>query len=327
MTCSLSMLLLFAVAVLYLNENYTTISISPIVRMITPTISSTPSDTMHSIPYLHPLAYHSLAYGTCPYTNPTFPSIGPDLSSFCPSNKPMRSATAWYFDKHIRHHIAKDDTQSASDLDNFFKQYETFREIVRNNTNSSDKALEISLKKASGLHLTYQYLSCQTEQEIATLYKHWDGIINDEQVVEMMGNAGGSWQAMEVCFDRVLCMNDNAHGGYAFNLYLDETSQELMRRLVTKTEEIEQEKYAVQLAYRRVRDQQAFHVTLASVTNMEDYDAFDARRLMERVNEEIGSWPCIRLAVAPPFKTEMCYNTKTLQEKQPKFQWKCTDIE
>lgn len=339
--CSVWMLTLFGLSLLYLRDNYTNISFKNIMSVI-PNIGQVQQDTIISngailkrpindIEYLHINAYHNIGYGTCPYSNPNYPSIGPDISYICPSDKQYRAGSVWYLQKDISQNIPEKDTKSSDDLDKFLKNTEVFQEIVRNNTNSNDTNLQISFKKIDKLHLTFQYISCQEENDILSLKKNWNDLVQNEDVLGIIKNAGyESWNDVQVCFDRVLCMNDNYFGGYSYNLYLNEKSQKLMKQLIDKTEEIEKKEYDIDLTFKRVEHQQAFHITLCSITNTFDYDSFDAKKLMNEINDEMKSkdWGCFKLGIPPPLKNEWCFNSKQLKDKGfPKFQWKCAPIE
>ena len=262
-----------------------------------------------------------------------YPSIGPDISYICPSDKKYRAGLVWYLQKDIAQNIAEDDKKAADDLDNFFKQIESFKQVINNNIDINNKDLQISgMKNVESFHLSFQYFSCVTEDEIKTIKSNLDHIVKHDDIMNIIkNNKNGykSWSDVQVCFDRVLCMNDNYYGGYMFNLYLDDESQKLMRDLVTKMEEIEEDQYNIDLTFKRVKHQQAFHISLAAIANTMDYKAFDAADLMDVINKEMnGKWPCIKLAVPPPLKDEWCFNSKKLKkDKLPKFQWKCAPIE
>eukprot|EP01084_Bolivina_argentea_P259755 438422_1 len=331
-SCSLWMLLLFGLTILYLRDNYKQFAHTHITRFIPTfamsTITSTTSSTDAEISYLHPLSYKSIGYGTCPFSSPTFPNIGPNIPFMCPSKKRYRASAVWYLQKDVLQNMSEDDG-STDTIDEFFKNVELFKHIVRNNTDTTSGDLQITFKKTSGLNIIYQYVSCQTEADIEKLKFKWNDIIKDDEYSEILSEFGyKSWKDMKICFDKILCVAENYFGGYSFNLYLCEKSQKMLKKLITKTEEIEEKNYLVDLTFKRVEHQQAFHVELASITNIVDHKAFDAKKLMDKINKEMkGKFPCIQLVKEPPFKNEWCYNTKKLKEKSLKFQWKCAEIE
>ena len=341
------MLLVFAGFMVYVNDNYINLTISLPSNMLnlasfsaTSNLKSTTSID-HELSYLHPFAFRSLGYGTCPYTTPVYPNIGPDIPFICPSNKPYRISSAWYLkeimldkkeksDKSNNEDDNKDDNAEnkfPKDIAEFFAQFERLKSVMDNSTGSKEKGITKKLKKTDGLHLTYLYTSCQTEKEVKTIHDEWNNIMQEMEYKSIFKEYGyASWDDVEICFDRVLCMNDNHYGGVTYNLYLDHKSQELMQKLVAKTEEIQEEKYEIDLTFKRI-DQQSFHITLGTITNTKDYNAFDGKALMDLINDETNNkFPCIKLRKEPPIQNFICKNKKTLQKTLPKFEWDCIDL-
>ena len=338
--CSIWMLLAFAALMIYFNDNYINLTISlPSTMSIlsfggqdsassfssssSSSLSSTGSDSIPS--YLHPFALYKVPYGSCPFTTPAYPNIGPDIPYICPSTKPYRIGSAWYLEQDLLDN--RKDKDDNKDIMQFFAEFERLKSIMTNNTDSKEKGMTKRLKKTDGLHLSYLYTSCQTQKEVKTIHDEWNDIIQTTEYQSIFKEAGyKSWEDVQVCFDRVLCMNDNYFGGVTYNLYLDKKSQDLMQKLVAKTEEIQENKYNVDLTFKR-KDQQSFHITLGTITNTKDYDAFDGKELMDIINDATkGRFPCIKLTKKPPIQNYICKNKKTLQKASPKFDWDCTDI-
>ena len=105
--CSLWMLLVFAAFMVYLNDNYINLTISlpsnlNIASFSPSSSSSTGGSSVADAPsYLNPFAIRSVGYGTCPFTAPSYPNIGPDIPFICPSNKPYRISSAWYLKEDL----------------------------------------------------------------------------------------------------------------------------------------------------------------------------------------------------------------------------------
>eukprot|EP01083_Nonionella_stella_P127283 385599_1 len=314
-TCSIWMLIVFALFVIYLNDNY----MNPVISLPHTNVLSSTAPTL---PYLNPNTFRSL-YGNCPFTNPTYPSIGPDIPYICPSQKPYRIGSVWYLERDILEYRSAKD--GDIDIKRFFETYENIKSIILNYTDHG--AFIKRLKSTDSLHLAYLYTSCQTKQDITTIHNKWPDMIDSDHYDDIFNQYGfNSWTDATICFDRVLCMNNDNSGQISFNLYLDSMSQKMMQQLAAKTEEIQTTKHDIELTFQRV-EQQSFHVTLGSVLNTEDFGSFDANKLMNIVNEKtLGQFPCIRLTQPPAIAAKMCKNTKNLQKSIPRFDWHCVEI-
>ena len=342
--CSLWLLLVFAAFMVYLNDNYInlTISLPDTINIASssssPTTSKKTNSMNNELSYLHPFAFRSVGYGTCPYTMASYPNVGPSIPFICPSNKPYRIGSAWYLKEDLldgdNEKTEKNDKDEKdknkpkeTNIDKFFAQFEIVKSVMENNTDSKEKGINKRLKKVEGLHLSYLYTSCQTKKEVETIHNEWNDIIKSDEYESIFKEYGyESWTDIEVCFDRILCMNDNHYGGVTYGLYLDDKSQELMHKLVAKTEEIQMDNYNIDLTFKRI-EQQSFHITLGTITNTKDYNAFDGKKLMDLMNQQtMNKFPCIKLSKQPPIQDYICKNKKTLQKTLPKFEWDCTDL-
>eukprot|EP01083_Nonionella_stella_P162109 531850_1 len=219
------MLIVFALFVIYWNNNYMNIAI------LLPHTNVLSSNSKATLSYLNPNVFRSL-HGTCPFTNPMYPSIGPNIPYICPSQKPYRIGTSWYFKADILDHREdKDDI----DIRRFFETFEKLKSIIQIYTD--DDALITRLQKANTLHLAYLYTSCQSKQEITIIHSKWPDMIEGDQYDGIFKQYGfNAWSDASICFDKVLCMNDDHSGGISFNLYLNSKSQEMMQQLAAKTE-------------------------------------------------------------------------------------------
>eukprot|EP01083_Nonionella_stella_P000071 199_1 len=324
-SCSVWMLLVFGLFVIYLNDNYTNFTISIPNTQLLSRFTSVSSTSSGAIPYLNPNALHG-GYGTCPYTTPTYPNIGPDIPVICPSKKAYRIGAAWYLKEDILKH--RDKSKDTKDITQFFKVFDTLKGIVDNTTDALDQAVTKKWKRTDGLHLTYSYGACLTERDAKAMHDDWANMVKlkagYDDILKLYGY--DSWTDAKVCFDQVLCMNDNHYGGVTYNLYLDTKSQEMMKRLAAKTEQIQENEYDIALTFKR-EEQQSFHITLGTISNTKDYDLFDGKKLMDVINKKtMGKFPCIRLTKPPPIENYMCKSTKKLAKGAPKFDWDCNDL-
>eukprot|EP01084_Bolivina_argentea_P105411 188751_1 len=311
--CSLCMLFVFGLLVLYIRDNCWNISI----HIPNQTLSE---NTTSSKSYLNKLTSHTMSSSSCPYTNPTYPSIGADMSYICPLNKPYRIGTSWYLFKHVQPILTGNDLVY---FNNFIDQIDVLRSFVMNITHSN-KDLQVSFKPNNDLHMAYQYISCQSGTEINRIKSEWDKILNVNKYENIFQKYGfSSWNDLKICFDEILCMNDDYRGAVTYNLYLNEQSQNLMKELVEITEQIEQNTLDINLSFKRNIDQQSFHITLFTIVNPNDFNSFDAKLLMDMINNEIkNNIGCIMLGVQPFMRDKWCYNTRKLNDKT-KFKWNC----
>ena len=293
--------------------------------------------------YLNPFAMHSLGDigGTCPYVNPTYPSIGPDTPILCPQHKRWRQGISWFFKHDINGldytNSNYNDKQNNQTLQNFFSSIEMIKDVFIEFGSKfypelhSNGSLITHIKNADELHLTYQYLSCQNKNELQSWINDWNNIIKDSNYIDIFqkyNKSWNKWEDIEICFDKVLCSVGSYAGSIGYNLYLDYKSQMLLKELIDTTEYIEENNYNIKLSFHRNKDQQSFHVTLGSmyVNNNGDRTIIDYKQLMDYVNEKNIQIPCIKLNVQPQISAKTCYSTREIDDKRYKFKWQCVDI-
>ena len=245
-----------------------------------------------SLSYLHPAAFRNVGCGNCPFTNPTFGCIGPDQSFICPSNRPYYIGAGWYLSRDTVPFINNEKDKQALEI--FFRNMDKVRNMIRDfikNNYPNPEAAQVTLKDDFKFHLTYQYLNCQTKSNIKTITKNRKEIFeNDENYKDILNEFGyNSIKEIIISFDKILCMNDHYNGDVTFDLFLDEKSQNLMKKLIERTERIETKQFGVKPYLSRVRDQQAFHFTIGTIyTKDADYNDLDSKGLMDKLNEEIS---------------------------------------
>ena len=216
-------------------------------------------------------------------------------------------------------------------MNTFFERMERVRDIINEfvTLNYPHNDMEVSLKSENDLHLTYQYINCQTQTTIQMIHKNERIIFGDDNKYKSIFAKYGyqSWKDIMVSFDKILCINDHANGDITFDLFLDGPSQELMRKLIGRTEKIQLTEFNVQLNLYRQRDQQAFHVTIGTLYIKEnDYNDFDSKLLMDILNHEMyATFPAIKLGNYPQVKAYMKYNTLSLLDNH-RFKWDKKDV-
>eukprot|EP01084_Bolivina_argentea_P003899 7385_1 len=128
--------------------------------------------------YLHSSAFRNIGCGNCPYTNPTFGSIGPDQAFICPSNRPWYVGASWYLVRDTVPFINNDKDKQA--LDSFFDNMQKIRNIIKDYYKNNEN-IELTLKDNKGYHLTYQYLNCQTDENIAKIFRNKQDIFESDE--------------------------------------------------------------------------------------------------------------------------------------------------
>eukprot|EP01083_Nonionella_stella_P078041 213359_1 len=141
--------------------------------------------------------------------------------------------------------------------------------------------MDIVLKNDEQYHLTYQYLNCQTKENIQKLVQNEHEIFgnDDGKYAKIFKEFGfDSWSDVEIGFDQILCMNDHYNGAITFDLFLDAKSQKLLKKLIERTEYIQENEFKVEPYLKRNIHQQSFHFTIGTIyIDENDYNEFDSK--------------------------------------------------
>ena len=273
--------------------------------------------------YLNPAALHRISdiNGNCPYTSPAFPHILPDVPLICPENKKWRHGLSWKFMPWV-YPMIKNNPDQLSNLHQLLESFENIIEIMQNYAKHYERIFNQTTVRtpkhnvSDFLHIGYQYISCQSEEEIRILLQNMDEIMDDRKYLDIFKEYNyRSWSDIEICFDKVLCMN-NVGMGAGYNLYLDCKSQRMMKALINRTEYIEESEFGIDLSFHRNIHQQSFHITIGRVTVTKgDTARFDYVELMDIINDGINL-PCIKLGGPPRMSEKSCYAVKELNERR-----------
>ena len=252
-----------------------------------------------------------------------------DQSFICPRFRPYYLSVTWYFVKDTIPHLT--DENDKKRMSEFFKSMEEVRDIINNFVNNDypHNDIDVILKSEKDLHLTFEYINCQKQSNIQIIDTNKMDIFgNNDRYKDIFNEFGyNSWDDVVIGFDKILCINDHANGDITYDLFLDQKSQNLMKQLIERSEEIIEKEYNINLIMHRIKDQQAFHVTIGTIYIKEnDYNDFDSKLLMDTLNHKMyAKFPSIKLANYPQTKAFMKYNTLTLNDKY-QFKMSIKDI-
>lgn len=205
--------------------------------------------------------------GDCPKCNTalseTFPSAG---GADCPEKCPSGTGSA----NAIYRVGSNDDMNSSEGGKNFLASMKIAGNVVKSFDSSVDPEADTKV------HLSFEYLCCHTDDELAAMRDVLDSI---------------DWEPQEVTYDRVMTRIDsNAKSGppthYSICVFLDEESNNKMLEWVGQVEEA-MAAAGVPVNIAR-KDQEPFHSTLAVV----DGSTYPVEEAMRSINELVppGTW-------------------------------------
>lgn len=252
-----------------------------------------PNSIQENVPYPDPLE-------VCNYVNEAWPVIGPDFSTPCAVNHEYRALSEWYLADGDIHASQESVTQ------------------LNNTLSKAQKVLNdngvVEFKSFDELHISFMYIGCQTLQEIDVILDNWNHIMcNDKLSID--------WYNLEICFDNAKCVLDRPNGDTKFDLFATQESNAVFMDIITQVEEFIETEYNIELTFHRQRDQQPYHITLASV----DGWTYASNTATEQLDDTFSAndWGCLKIGTIPkkPTKIRKFIHGSNSKENKGVYQW------